>query len=393
MRRYIFMLLLATVPLFFSCQGDGPAGPDTPETPTTVTLTLADPDATPATKALYSNLWAIREKGWIFGHQNDLLNGRKWQYTEGGSDTRDVCGDYPGIYAVDVASFMDGRTVPLQTLDENPVKLRTIKEAYDRGMVVMACMHLNNPLTGGDSWDNSSNQVAAEILKTGSETNLLFNSWLDNLAQLAKDLKGSDGVQIPIILRPFHEHGHEWSWWGSTCTTAAEYVALWRYLVDGMKSRGVHSFIYAISPAINNKATSESDFLIRWPGDEYVDFIGMDVYIGLNNTVFLNNLKLLKSLSDTKLKPAGVTEIGVEGFQSATYWTDNIAAPMAGRKMSMLVTWSNKYDPTGQGKVYYSVFPGHPSEESFRTMYSRSDTFFCEDLPPMYKLAENVIVK
>ena len=393
MRHYIFMLLLATVPLLFSCQGDGPAGPDTPETPTTVTLTLADPDATPATKALYSNLWAIREKGWIFGHQNDLLNGRKWQYTEGGSDTRDVCGDYPGIYAVDVASFMDGRTVPLQTLDENPVKLRTIKEAYDRGMVVMACMHLNNPLTGGDSWDNSSNQVAAEILKAGSETNLLFNTWLDNLAQLAKDLKGSDGVQIPIILRPFHEHGHEWSWWGSTCTTAAEYVALWRYLVDGMKSRGVHSFIYAISPAINNKATSESDFLIRWPGDEYVDFIGMDVYIGLNNTVFLNNLKLLKSLSDTKLKPAGVTEIGVEGFQSATYWTDNIAAPMAGRKMSMLVTWSNKYDPTGQGKVYYSVFPGHPSEESFRTMYSRSDTFFCEDLPPMYKLAENVIVK
>jgi len=392
MRHFIFMLLLATVPLFYSCRGDGPAGPDTPEE-TTVTLTLSDPEATPATKALYSNLWAIREKGWIFGHQNDLLNGRKWQYTEGGSDTRDVCGDYPGIYAVDVASFMDGRKVALQTLDENPVKLRTIKEAYDRGMVVMACMHLNNPLTGGDSWDNSSNQVAAEILKTGSETNLLFNSWLDNLARLAKDLRGSDGVQIPIILRPFHEHGHEWSWWGSTCTTAAEYIALWRYLVDGMKARGVHSFIYAISPAINTKASSESDFLIRWPGDEYVDFIGMDCYIGLNNTVFLNNLKLLKNVSDTKRKPAGVTEIGVEGFKNANYWTENIAAPMAGRKMSMLVTWSNKYDPTGLGNVYYSVFPGHPSEESFRTLYARSDTFFCEDLPPMYRMAENVIVK
>ena len=384
------MLLLAAAPLCLSCQGDEPAGPDTPPEP--VTLTLADPDATPETKALYSNLWAIREKGWIFGHQNDLLNGRKWQYEEGGSDTKAVCGDYPGIYAVDVASFMDGRDVPLQSTAENPVKLRTIKEAYDRGMVVMACMHLNNPLTGGDSWDNSSNQVAAQILTPGSPTQQLFDQWLDRLAALAKDLKGSDGVQIPIILRPFHEHGHEWSWWGSTCTTAAEYVALWRYLVDGMKARGVHSFIYAISPAMNSKQT-ESDFTYRWPGDDYVDFMGMDCYLGINNTVFLNNLKCLKAVAEQKKKPCGVTEIGVEGFQMADYWTTNIAAPMAGRKMSMLVTWSNKYDPFENGKVYYSVYPGHPSEVSFKDMYERSDTYFCCDLPKMYKMAENVIVR
>ena len=384
------MLLLAAAPLCLSCQGDEPAGPDTPPEP--VTLTLADPDATPETKALYSNLWAIREKGWIFGHQNDLLNGRKWQYEEGGSDTKAVCGDYPGIYAVDIASFMDGREVPLQSTAENPVKLRTIKEAYDRGMVVMACMHLNNPLTGGDSWDNSSNQVAAQILTPGTPTQQRFDQWLDRLAALAKDLKGSDGVQIPIILRPFHEHGHEWSWWGSTCTTAAEYVALWRYLVDGMKARGVHSFIYAISPAMNSKQT-ESDFTYRWPGDDYVDFMGMDCYLGINNTVFLNNLKCLKAVAEKKNKPCGVTEIGVEGFQMADYWTTNIAAPMAGRKMSMLVTWSNKYDPFENGKVYYSVYPGHPSEVSFKDMYERSDTYFCCDLPKMYKMAENVIVR
>ena len=391
MKKRLF-ILLATVPLLFSCQGDGPAGPSEPEKPATTTLTMVDKDATPQTKALYSNLWTIREKGWIFGHQSDLLYGRKWQYTEGGSDTKEVCGDYPGIYALDIASFLDGRT----NTSENPVKLRTVKEAYDRGMVIMACMHLNNPLNGaayGEKDYNSSNQVAAEILKEGSETNLVFNGWMDKLAQLAKDLKGSDGVQIPIILRPFHEHGHEWSWWGSTCTTQAEYVALWRYLVDGMKERGVHSFIYAISPAINTKATSESEILVRWPGDDYVDFIGIDCYMGINNTVFVNNLKLLKSVSDAKQKPAGVTEIGVKNFQATDYWTTNIAAPMAGRKMSMLVTWSTEYDPMETGRPYYSVYPGHPSEESFRTLYERSDTYFCQDLPDMYTMAANVIVK
>ncbi len=328
----------------------------------------------------------------MFGHQNDLLNGRKWQYTEGESDTRAVCGDYPAVYAVDVASFMDGRKVALQSTAENPDKLRTIKEAYDRGMVIMACMHLNNPLTGGDSWDNSSDRVAAEILTEGSDTNLLFNQWLDNLAALAGQLVGSDGVQIPVILRPFHEHGHEWSWWGNTCTTAGEYVALWRYLVDGMKARGVHTFIYAISPAMNGQQT-EGDFLFRWPGDDYVDFMGMDCYQGINNNVFLNNLKLLKKVSEEKIKPAGVTEIGVKGFRNDNYWIENIAAPMAGRKMSMLVTWSNKYDPLELDNVYYSVYPGHPSEESFREMYARPDTYFCQDIPDMYKMAENITVE
>ena len=391
MKRYLIPILLAAIPLCCSCKGDGPAEKDDNEVETTV-LKLVDPEATPETKALYSNLWAIREKGWMFGHQSDLVCGRNWEYEEGGSDTKAVCGDYPAVFAVDVASFMDGRKAAFQDTLENPVKRRTIKEAYDRGMVVMACLHLNNPLTGGDSWDNSSNKVAASILEKGSETNILFDSWLDNLAALSRSLKGGDGVQIPIILRPFHEHGHEWSWWGRSCTTAPEYVALWRYLVDGMIARGVHNFIYASSPAMNSEQT-ESDFTYRWPGDNYVDFMGMDCYVGLNNNKFLNNLKLLKKVSEEKLKPAGVTEIGVEHFSAEDYWIKNIAAPMANRKMSMLVTWTNEYSPMGQDRNYFSVFPGHPSEGSFREMYSRPDTFFCEDLPDMYVMADNITVE
>ena len=277
-------------------------------------------------------------------------------------------------------------------LDDNALRIRCMKDAYNRGMVIIACMHLNNPLTGGDAWDNSNRQVAAEILKEGSAVRTKFNSWLDRLARLAVNLKGADGKNIPIIIRPFHEHTQEWSWWGSSCTTEKEFKELWQYFVNYMKASGVHSFIYAISPQMD-KARTESDFLFRWPGDEYVDFIGMDCYQGINNNVFVNNLKVLGKLSSTKMKPAGVTETGVEGFKQEDYWTTNIAAPMANRKMSLLVTWRNKYDPMEQGSHYFSVFPGHVSENSFKTMYERSDTFFCNDLPDMYVPAENISVK
>ena len=46
-----------------------------------------------------------------------------------------------------------------------------------------------------------------------------------------------------------------------------------------------------------------------------------------------------------------------------------------------------------QGTHYFSVFPGHVSVESFKQMYDRSDTYFCNDLPKMYVPAQNVTVR
>ena len=385
-----FLATLILFPLLCGCKEK--IEPDNGDPQEEVILSLADANATAETKALYSNLWAIRDKGWMFGHHDDLMYGRKWYGTEGGSDTKDVCGDYPAVYSLDLSTFMDERSETEGV--ENAMRIKLMKEAYDRGMVITACLHLNDPLTGDDAWLDSgkTSKAAAEILKSGSATQVKFNGWLDKLADVAKNLKGSDGKVIPIIIRPFHEHTQTWSWWGKSTTTEQEFVGLWRYFVDYLKKAGVHNLIYAISPQMDSK-NEESDFLFRWPGDEYVDFIGMDCYQGIKNDIFLGNLKLLSKLSTEKKKPAGVTETGVEGFKVADYWITNIAAPMAGRKMSLLVTWRNKYDPMGQGSHYFSVFPGHVSEESFKTMYSRSDTYFCKDLPKMYVMAQNVTVR
>lgn len=57
----MLLVALAAVPFCSGCKGDGPAGPVTPVVEP-VTLSIVDKDATPETKALYANLWAIREK-------------------------------------------------------------------------------------------------------------------------------------------------------------------------------------------------------------------------------------------------------------------------------------------------------------------------------------------
>ena len=179
MMKTVFLPLLLVAPLLCGCGEKNNPEPENPQEETVV-LHLADANATAETKALYSNLWAIREKGWMFGHHDDLMYGRKWYGTEGGSDTKAVCGDYPGVYSLDLSTFMDDRVS--SESEENSLRLKCMKEAYDRGMVITACLHLDNPLTGGDAWDNTSTDVVAQILKDGSETQKKFNGWLDRLA-------------------------------------------------------------------------------------------------------------------------------------------------------------------------------------------------------------------
>lgn len=353
-------------------------------------LTLSDNRATAATRALYASLWNIQQTGFMFGHHDDLFYGRTWYDVSGNSDTRDVCGDYPAVFSLDFAEIMDDRH---ENNAANDIRRRCILEARRRGEVITACCHLNNPLTGGDAWDNSSTEVAKEILTEGTATRRTFISWLDRLAAFASALTDDNGQAIPVIFRPFHEHTQSWSWWGKTCTTEAEFIALWRFTVEYLRDvKGVHQFIYAISPQMDSAKRTE-DFLFRWPGDDYVDFIGMDCYHGLNPAVFSSNLKTLSDLSEQKQKPCGVTETGVEGFTDKDYWSKQILTPATGRNVSMIVMWRNKFVAGNDAdRHYYSVFKGHPSENDFVKFYNSPLTYFSNDLPDMYHMPDDITV-
>ena len=186
--KKVYMAIFIALLGCSSCSKDNDDSAPEPPGTETVELSMVDKSATAETKALYARLWDIQQTGFMFGHHDDLFYGRKWYDVSGNSDTKEECGDYPAVFSVDFAEIMDDRC---EGNEANAVRKRCILEARRRGEVIIACCHLNNPLTGGDSWDNSSAEVVRGILEDGSAVQAKFKTWLDRLATFAGDQENS----------------------------------------------------------------------------------------------------------------------------------------------------------------------------------------------------------
>ncbi len=348
-----------------------------------VQLSMVDPQATPETRALYANLWLIQQKGFMFGHHDYPSYGIGWKGDAGRSDVRDLTGDHPAVYSLD-----------MNRIDQQ--KINFIKAAFQRGGVSMLVWHQNNPLTEntpgaqypvGTAWDNT--KVVDQILQEGSEMNLKYKGILDHVAEVFLSLKDDQGRMIPVIFRPLHEHTQKWNWWGSASATEDEFVRFWRFIVSYLRDvKGVHNVIYAISPQMDEVySDSRSRLLYRWPGNDFVDLLGMDCYHGKNTDAFVSNVKSLSALSEELNKPVGVTETGLENNHPADYWTTSVLPALSGQTCSMVVAWRNE-----KTSHAFGPYPGDASAADFKAFYNDPSTLFEMDLPEMYVMPQNVTI-
>lgn len=89
---------------------------------------------------------------------------------------------------------------------------------------------------------------------------------------IAAELKKLQDAKVPLLWRPLHEAEGEWFWWGSkgpeTC------VWLWKLMYDRLTNEhGLDNLIWVWTG-------TNSEVALDWyPGDEYVDIIGADIYL------------------------------------------------------------------------------------------------------------------
>jgi mannan endo-1,4-beta-mannosidase len=350
---------------------------------------IIDPKATEETKALYYNLARLSEKHILFGHQHATQYGHGWYGDPDRSDVKSVTGSHPAVIGVDF-SGLSGR--PDSMIEKEKKSLRKyIADTYNRGGVTTVAWHFNNPVSKTNFYWNDSTAVAAvKYIIPGGSHHEKYKAILGTIADLAKSTRGSDGNLVPVIFRPYHEFDGGWFWWGRPHCTIDEFKALWKFTVAYLRdSLNVHNFIYAFSP--DNIFNTEAEFLERYPGDEWVDMVGMDNYadFGRDGKYDLEaGIKKLKIVSDYALKHhklAAFTETGLESIPNTTWWTDVLLKSLQKEKLQMayVLVWRND---TRSPTHYYAPFPGQVSEADFIKFYNDPCTLFEKDLKGIYKL-------
>ncbi len=326
---------------------------------------------------------ASSEGKFLYFHQDDLVYGHAWKVEDAvndpldRSDVKAVCGQFPAGVGFDLGGIELGDSANLDNVPFDLMRRAAVTHA-GRGGVVTFSWHPRNPLTGGDSWDISSDKAVSSVLEGGANHEK-FIGWLSNAADFLGSLKDSKGKHIPVIFRPWHENLGSWFWWGGNLCTADEYKALYslthRYLVE---ERGLRNIVWAYSP---NSDLTEESFFSRYPGDGNVDIIGVDHYdfapadstktdaerIGEANAFFAkvlrSDLELLSSVAAKHGKLLAFCETGFESTPDPQWWTDVLQENLKDTPVCYVLTWRNAWD---RPEHYFAPFEGSPDAENFK---------------------------
>ncbi|TDW48638.1 mannan endo-1,4-beta-mannosidase [Flavobacterium sp. 270] len=345
-------------------------------------LSLSDQKATPETVLLYKKLSLLTQKGYLFGHQDDLAYGVKWKYEDKRSDIKDVVGDYPAIYGWDIAGLEKDDTKNIDGVPFDKMK-QYIKDANERGGISTISWHFDNPATGKSAWDNTPNSL--KTILPGGQNHTKFTSWLDKAASFFLSLKDKKGKNIPVLFRPFHELTGGWFWWGKPNCTSEEFKTAWKFTFEYLQKKGVHNLIYVYN---TGSFASETDFLSNYPSDNYADILSFDSYQNngdKNGEKFIaevqSQFKILNEIAEKKHKLIALAEAGYEAVPDPKWWTGTLSKAIGDYKISYVLLWRNHgWQEKEQKMHYYVPFTGQVSEKDFVDFYNLDRTLFEKDI-------------
>lgn len=383
------------------------------------TIEIADPapacdaQAQPCARELLSYLRETGEQGKvIFGHENDTDATVR---PGSNSDVEDLTGDISGIVGldfIDMAYYKEGATQSERLERFIQISLN----AAERGALITVSAHMPNFISPSIQQldDGSYSFIHCPIEHAryteincaldclpGGQYNQIFNSYLDMIATYGLRMQEA---QIPVLFRPFHESNGSWFWWG-TGTDIDTYINLFRYTKDYLTSKGVHNFLYVYSP--NGPLSSEEEYTLRYPGDDYVDILALDYYNDGYDTwpatyselffIRLNeNCRGIRNIALAHGKIAAISETGIwvmkEDYSGnngllvsgnpmkGMGWYKKLGDVAAANNMPYYLVWINTDINNFHVPFQYDDSTYHEMAEDFIDFYNQDYSLFAKDL-------------
>ena len=263
-----------------------------------------------------------------------------WSEIASGTDYFDISGDYTLVITEDI----------LKSLQEGGL----IIGGHDY-MAVAVYLESNgtalDPNKDYAFYKADTEFDAANATVEGTWENKVFTEDLKNAAAYLKLLRDAD---IPVLWRPFHEAAGGWFWWGKD---AASFKSLWIAMFNYFKTEGLDNLIWVW--------TTEGDDADWYPGDQYVDIVGRDIYNKETADCVSEYTSIAGNYGN---KIVSLSECGTVGLISEQW--------ASGARWSWFMPWYDGTNEDGSPVV-------HADEAWWKDAMSQEFVVSREDLPSM----------
>ncbi|MBV9485280.1 MAG: hypothetical protein JO246_04415 [Frankiaceae bacterium] len=216
-----------------------------------------------------------------------------------------------------------------------------------------ACQAGMLPMLTWESWntaDTDSHGVAwsqpefAPSLIAGGEYDAYIRAVADKLK----------AAPCPVALRLDQEVNSYWYPWGlktdGMTNTASDYVAMWQHIWTIFHNEGVSNVLWVWSPNVQSfRHTGLPDLAASYPGDRYVDWVGIDGYITSPDQSFHDRFQptfdQIRAFAPDK--PWIIAECGVATNASKPHQLKNVVSAVARRKRLVGLNYFDTSKSTG----------------------------------------------
>jgi len=249
---------------------------------TSLVTTNPSPEAVKVYNFLRDN-FGVQTVSGSMANVNWNINEAEWVYKHTGKYPALNCFDYVHLYA----NWIDYTNTSV------------VEDWWNNNGLVAAMWHWNVPVEEGSTeyafYAENNNFSIENALQSGTWENTVI---MDDLNKVADRLLLLQNKNIPVIWRPLHEAAGKWFWWGAG--SPEDCKNLWILMFNTFESKGLKNLIWVW--------TAESEDSAWYPGDEYVDIIGRDLYDKGNvSTIYNEYLNLVDRFSN---KIIALSEMG-----------------------------------------------------------------------------------
>ncbi len=227
-------------------------------------------NALPEAKKLLAYLYRINGKYILSGEHN--FNETMSRFDD---SVKAITGKYPAVWGTDF--IWNGIQDNGQAIVNETIK------RYKEGYIVTLMWHQGRPIDNPPyGWKESvqgklTDKQWKELTTPGTD---LYKRWLAQTDVVAGYLKQLDSAHIPVLWRPYHEMNGVWFWWGNK--PGKEGIQkLWKMMYD----RYVNHFhlnnliwVWGANGPRDIPADEAYDYKDFYPGNDYVDIAGTDIY-------------------------------------------------------------------------------------------------------------------